>query len=205
MTDSSPVPTPANTVTDNNLAPFNPSSETAQRQSLALMRLQPNDVLLDLGCGDGRLLIKAVSEFAGLRCVGIEMDSIFYQRAIQAAATQLSVEAQRRLQIRCQDATQVLAAPAPSAVLRTDGSKTTNNSMDDLTIFDATVLYLYLLPRGLAQIQGLLDKLVQHRLARGLSLRVVAYTFRVKAWEPTAIDTSTKSGVPIYLYEFGLN
>ena len=92
---------------DTNLAPFNPSSETAQRQSIALMGLTSDDVLFDLGCGDGRLLIRAVSEVPGLCCVGVEIDPIFVERA-NKAVTNLSEEVQQRIQIRCQDVTKIL-------------------------------------------------------------------------------------------------
>jgi precorrin-6B methylase 2 len=178
----------------NNLAPFNPSSETAQNQSLAMMNLRSDDVLFDLGCGDARILIRAVSQVEGVRCVGVEIDPVFVTRA-KAAIDDLPAETRARIDIRCEDATQVL----PDDEARTDG---VGGSIQDVIIDDATVLYLYLLPRGLCQIQTLLDEIVNRRKRRGASLRVVAYTFQVQGWDPVRVDHSTKSGVPIYLYEF---
>ena len=205
MTERTPTDTAQTNVTTSdknetppstNLAPFNPSSETAQRQSIALMDLQASDILFDLGCGDGRLLIRAVSQVEGLRCVGVELDTVFVERA-QRAVDQLSPHVQERIQIRCEDLTEILKATNDE-----DTSKEVPTKLDDVSIFDATVLYLYLLPRGLRQIKPFLDELVKRRLARGHSLRVVAYTFSVAGWEPVKVDTSTKSGVPIYLYQF---
>lgn len=179
---------------DTKLAPFNPSSETAQVQSMALMDLKANDILFDLGCGDGRLLIRAVSQVPGLRCIGVEMDPVFVERAHQAIAALPAAE-QERIQVRCQDVTKILTEVGNSLPGNND------KALSDLTVEDATVIYLYLLPRGLQQIKPQLDLLVQHCLGKGRSLRVLAYTFSIQGWEPARIDTSTKSGVPIYLYE----
>jgi len=185
-----------------NLAPFNPSSETAQLQSIALMDLTADDILFDLGCGDGRLLIKAASRVKGLRCVGVEIDQIFVDRANQTITT-LRQHIQERIQIRCQDVTQLLNI-GDNSNETTDAStvRIGPRRLEHVSIEDATVIYLYLLPRGLLQIKPLLDELVSRRSKKGGSLRVVAYTFQVKGWEPSRIDTSTKSGVPIYLYRF---
>lgn len=186
---------------------------------MAMMDLKPNDILFDLGCGDGRLLIRAATQVDGLRCVGVEMDALFVERANKAIA-QLPETVQQRIQIRCQDVTQILnhldaaAEAEPTSATTTDGSNgntdrgntavalVSNELRNVVTIANATVIYLYLLPRGLRQIKDMLDNLVQRRIEKGQSLRIVAYTFSVPTWEPTRVDTSTKSGVPIYLYEF---
>ena len=70
---------------------------------------------------------------------------------------------------------------------------------------DATAIYLYLLPKGLVKLKPILDAIVDQRKAQGRPLRVVAYTFQIHGWTASQVDTSTKSGVPVYLYEFGGN
>jgi cyclopropane fatty-acyl-phospholipid synthase-like methyltransferase len=42
------------------LAPFNPTSNEAIQIALDLLELKDDDVLYDLGCGDGRLLIEVI-------------------------------------------------------------------------------------------------------------------------------------------------
>lgn len=42
-------------------------------EMITLLRLTPEDVLADLGCGDGRILIAAVT-MSGCRAVGVEID-----------------------------------------------------------------------------------------------------------------------------------
>ena len=87
------------------LAPFNPSSDQIQTKAMELLQLQQNDVLFDLGCGDGRLLIAAVKKYPGLRCVGVEIDPVFATRGAEAVA-QLPQDVQERIEIREEDVLQ---------------------------------------------------------------------------------------------------
>jgi len=50
-----------------------PSPQTAIDAALRGLVLGPDDVLYDLGCGDGRVLLQAARMY-GCRCVGIEKD-----------------------------------------------------------------------------------------------------------------------------------
>jgi hypothetical protein len=50
-----------------------PTPDAMIDRMLDLMRLQKSDVLVDLGCGDGRILIEAVRR-AGCRAIGVEID-----------------------------------------------------------------------------------------------------------------------------------
>jgi hypothetical protein len=42
------------------LAPYNPTSIEAIYIALELLELKDNDILYDLGCGDGRLLVEVI-------------------------------------------------------------------------------------------------------------------------------------------------
>jgi precorrin-6B methylase 2 len=55
-----------------NLAPFVASPMTSVRQMLTLSDVQADDVVYDLGSGDGRIVIAAVRDFNAKRAVGIE-------------------------------------------------------------------------------------------------------------------------------------
>lgn len=88
--------------------------------ALALLRVTPSDVLYDVGCGDGRLVVHA-AQAHGIRAVGIEVDR---DRVLQA----------RRA-----------AQDAGVAHLVTIHH---GNALDfDLT--DATIVFLFLIDRGL--------------------------------------------------------
>lgn len=51
--------------------PFVSSSELVVVKMLEMAKLKPNDVLFDLGCGDGRIIVEAAQSF-GATSVGIE-------------------------------------------------------------------------------------------------------------------------------------
>ncbi|MBN2335406.1 methyltransferase domain-containing protein [Candidatus Bathyarchaeota archaeon] len=68
------------------VAPYVPTPLNVVREMLILAEVGPNDVLYDLGCGDGRILLTAVEEFDIARAVGFELN----QRMVEA--TRLKIE-----------------------------------------------------------------------------------------------------------------
>ena len=64
------------------LAPYNPTPTCAVQQALDALSVGHSDVLYDLGCGDGRLLIAAAQR--GAKAVGIEYDARFVEKADHA-------------------------------------------------------------------------------------------------------------------------
>lgn len=77
-------------------APWIPTPHKTIRKMLKLARLKPGEILYDLGCGDGRIIIDAAKDF-GAMAVGIEIDPIRYYWA------KLSI-----LRLRLQDNAKVL-------------------------------------------------------------------------------------------------
>lgn len=67
---------------------------------LQMARVGKNDIVFDLGSGDGRIVIAAVKEFGAARGVGIELDPARIQEA-NALARRAGV--QDRVQFRRQD------------------------------------------------------------------------------------------------------
>ena len=69
------APAPANnsTVTAERLAPFVPSPMDVVDKMLQLAAVGQNDVVYDMGSGDGRIVIRA-AEIFGAKSVGIELD-----------------------------------------------------------------------------------------------------------------------------------
>jgi predicted RNA methylase len=53
--------------------PYEPSSEEVVRAMLEIATVDKNDLVYDLGCGDGRIVIAAVKKF-GARGIGIDID-----------------------------------------------------------------------------------------------------------------------------------
>jgi SAM-dependent methyltransferase len=97
--------------------PYVPTKEPIVDRMLQLARVKPGDVLYDLGCGDGRIVIAAAKRF-GIRGVGIDIDP---QRIAEAQ----------------ENARQAGVA---------DRVKFIQGDLFDADIKEATVVTLYLLP-----------------------------------------------------------
>jgi SAM-dependent methyltransferase len=63
------------TTTLESIAPFVPSPMDVVRRMLELAELRQGEVLYDLGCGDGRIVITAAKEF-GSRAVGVDLNAM---------------------------------------------------------------------------------------------------------------------------------
>ena len=65
---------------DSGLGPFLSTPRSLLRPLLELADVGPNDTLLDVGCGDGRLVL-AAAETTGCRAIGVEIDPRLVERA----------------------------------------------------------------------------------------------------------------------------
>ena len=112
-----PFRTSAQALMDGDLPPFVVTPARAVERMLAMAQVGPDDTLIDLGSGDGRIVIRAASKY-GIRAIGIEMDRILLEQARKAARV---AGVTRLVEFRAQDA------------LQTDLS-------------EATIVTLYMLP-----------------------------------------------------------
>ena len=154
------------------LAPFNPTGDDAQQKALKLLNLKPDDLLVDVGCGDGRFLIRAVRSHSRVQCLGLEVDPVYHARAV-AAKEKLSPNEQERLELRLGDATQWAMDQPVSAV------------------------YVFLLPDGLKAIRPLLEGWKE----RQGGIRIVSYMFQIPWWQPTEVERTSKGRLPLYYYD----
>lgn len=111
------------------LAPFLPTPDDVVTRMLRLAGVGPDDVVYDIGSGDGRIVIAAAREF-GARGVGIEIDAALVARATAAAA---AAGVGDRVSFRAEDAM-------------------------TSTFSDATVVTLYLLAASNAKLRPVLAK-----------------------------------------------
>ncbi len=77
--------------------PYLPTTEEGVRAMLTLAQVRSSDVVYDLGCGDGRIVIAAAKAF-GARGVGIDIDPERIAQA-KAAAKQAGVEKLTRFEV----------------------------------------------------------------------------------------------------------
>lgn len=59
---------------DESVAPYVPTPMGVVRTMLELVEAGPGDTVIDLGCGDGRILVMAVEEFKVDRAIGYELN-----------------------------------------------------------------------------------------------------------------------------------
>jgi SAM-dependent methyltransferase len=196
----------AATATAFNLAPFNPSSEQIQQKALGMLNLTNDDVLFDLGCGDGRFLCFAATETPGLKCVGIEILAEYVTRA-RDRVRQSHLE--DRIDIRLEDATKADVAVVNQDATEHEEQETTKTTtttpvVQTLTLMEhATALYLFILPKGIIKMMPILESLKQKRWAEGKRFKVLSYMFKIHDWEATTVDETAKGSCPVYYYDFG--
>ncbi len=111
------------------LAPFVPTPPEAVARMLEIGAVGPDDVVYDLGCGDGRMVI-AAAKTRGARGVGIELDEALLEEC-RAAADREGVAKLVRF-------------------LRMDATKA--------RLTEATVLLLYLLPESLGTLAPVFER-----------------------------------------------
>jgi SAM-dependent methyltransferase len=70
--------------------PYIPTTETAVKAMLELAAVKSTDIVYDLGCGDGRIVIAAAKSY-GARGVGIDIDPALIREA-RKKASQAGVE-----------------------------------------------------------------------------------------------------------------
>jgi len=85
------------------LAPWVPTPPAIVDRMLELAQVGPRDVVFDLGCGDGRIVIEAARKF-GARGVGVDIDP---QRIKECIAGAKKAKVEKLVEFRLADATKV--------------------------------------------------------------------------------------------------
>ena len=141
---------------DRSLAPFVATPLDVVDRMLTLAKVGPGDVVYDLGCGDGRIVIAAAQKF-GARGVGVDIDPRLIN---QAEANAAAAGVQNRVKFIIEDALKV-------------------------DVSDATVITLYLLSASNVKLRPILTKqlrpgsrIVSHSFAIGDWEPDVVDTFR---------------------------
>jgi len=110
------------------LAPWVPTPQPIVDRMLELADVTGSDVVYDIGCGDGRIVITAARRY-GARGVGIDIDPAMIEESERDAR---SAGVERQVKFICMDATKA-------------------------DISEATVVSLYLLPESNALVRPILD------------------------------------------------
>jgi protein-L-isoaspartate O-methyltransferase len=110
-----PSPTDAGKYLEH-IVPYVPTPMLVAQKMLEVAKVVPDDVVYDLGSGDGRIVIMAAQKF-GAHAVGVELDSDLYQKS-----------SERIRKLNLQDRAQII-----------------HENMFEVNVRHATVVTLYLL------------------------------------------------------------
>jgi ubiquinone/menaquinone biosynthesis C-methylase UbiE len=161
------------------------------------MPLKPNDCVLDIGCGDGRILFEwaerisqdnnnmSRDEISTLSFLGIDVDP---NRIEQCHRTAKQAQATGKI--------------LPEISMKFSCA----NALESIDLFqNATVIYLYLIPRGLKQIYPLLR---EHSKRMREPIRIVTYMSKLSPLDlqPKGIAFCRvihqhEAAWPLYFYE----
>ena len=150
--------------------PFVPSSETRINYLMTVIgnELNSNDVIYDLGCGDGRVLTSLGQRFH-CQCVGVDIDPKLIETARTNVINTIPADLKSLFSWRCDDAcTMALDSPAP------------------------TVIILYLVPSALLQ----METVMKHLWSTLNNLTIITLVYRFKGWH--ADDENQKEGIFLY-------
>ncbi|MBA3505076.1 MAG: class I SAM-dependent methyltransferase [Betaproteobacteria bacterium] len=157
------------------VAPYATTPESVVEQMLLLARVGPDDFVVDLGSGDGRVVIAAVKKFNARGGFGVDIDSSLVDYA-NAKAQAEGVADRAKFHLR--------------DLFKTD-------------IREASVVTVYLLPRGM-------NKLRSKLLAElNPGTRVVAHDYQFQGWPvdrimsfdvPEKNDYTGRRNTALYLY-----
>jgi SAM-dependent methyltransferase len=95
------------------LAPYVPTPQDVVDKMLELAQVTKNDVVYDLGCGDGRIVITAARKY-GARGVGVDIDP---ERIKESRANAEAAGVADRVTFQLQDAMTVDVSPATVVTL----------------------------------------------------------------------------------------
>ena len=137
------------------IAPFVPCNLEIIKQSFDFAEIQPHDILMDLGCGDGRILVSALEMCHVKQVIGIELDPHLIEFIQKKHAHW--IESNRFILVQ-------------KDMFHVD----LNEWMD------STVMILYLLPIGLEKLKGILSNWLKENQKR----RIVTITYSIPDWNP---------------------
>lgn len=151
------------------------------------MDLRQGDVVCDVGCGDGRVLVEWASKqtLSTITFIGLEIDAQRAQEAsdhVKKAYENGRISPNVKVEIHCA------------------------NALEASHLYQgATVFFLYLIPRGLKLLLPILKRIVQDRYDCKEPLRVITYMAPLPgesyiSKELCSVDHQPGAAWPLYLY-----
>jgi SAM-dependent methyltransferase len=174
--------TSMNSPNDNNdtLSPWTPAPDIVARRALEMAEAGPDDIHIDLGCGDGRVNFHALDMCSVKRTIGIDYD----KAVIDAAVTRLKKR-----------------HPLPSNIKFVEANIMDSNSIiwDDY-VKDATIITMYFATEGLKKFRPVLEQKLRSRTDE---CTIVCIGYKMPGWRTTSMQSEVVLGTQIHLYRWG--
>lgn len=188
------------------MAPPCGTSISTIHKILEYLQLDENEILYDLGCGDGRICLEAWHTYQ-CTTIGIEVEADLVSRA-QALIHNLSVPSEQitslSLQniprVHCMDLRQIFHEWMTTQDYTDEDDK--DNTKSNIKFPLPTIVFLYLLPEALLEIESSLLQIL-HIAPR--NCRIVCNTWGIPRWKPiqeTTIPETTAVGVSTTIYVY---
>ena len=166
-----------------------------------------NDILYDLGCGDGRVCLEAWYQYK-CKAIGVEVEGDLARR-FQTLIGNLLSELDYHSSIKnfpsmhCMDLREVLHLWAKINYDAPDNDDDDGNTKYKHKFPFPTIIFLYLLPEALLEIKKSLLKILKK--APNQNCRIVCNTWGIPGWKPiqeTTIPEATAVGVSTTFYVY---
>jgi cyclopropane fatty-acyl-phospholipid synthase-like methyltransferase len=158
-------------------SPFVPSTEEAIQGFISLAQIQSDDIVCDIGCGDGRVLLD-VARITQCKGIGVEID---VEKA-EISKQRFSEESSLKLRVIEQSF---------------DCLELWENELNNVSVF-----YVFMLPGACGKISQYISNLVRNRKK---GCRVVSHGFKmdeqILGVNCTRVHSIVKGALASYLYE----
>lgn len=155
------------------IAPFVPAPNAVIQESFLFAQLSSKDVLVDLGCGDARILVAALNYLPLELCIGVELDPVLVSHINESH--------------------QDLIQDGKLSIISKD-MFTVDHSVD---LEGSTIMILYLLPKGLELLKPILHAWLA---ANSKIRRIVTITYSIPEWE--TVDGRQVGNHWLFLYRY---
>ncbi|KAN0016414.1 hypothetical protein ACTFIU_006381 [Dictyostelium citrinum] len=179
----------------NQICPYATSSEISIKSMLEISSIDSDDIVLDLGCGDGRIVIYAAKHY-GIRGIGLDINPELIKTANENAKKE---GVDHLVLFKVQD----FANESFDFKLSTIGLNNNNNNNKKKKLIYPTILTCYLIPRALKVIEPKVKKLIRENSGDGndqstthKSIRIATIVYPFERWQHINDDNSLK----IFLY-----
>ncbi|EGC34600.1 hypothetical protein DICPUDRAFT_79644 [Dictyostelium purpureum] len=174
----------------NQICPFATTSEISIKRMLEISSTTKDDIILDMGCGDGRIVIYAAKHF-GIRSIGLDINpdliKLAKENAIKEGVDHLVV-------FKVQD----MANDSFDFKLTTIDSNFFSTTDTSTPLVYPTILTCYLIPRALKAIEPKIKKLVREKgfIQDHRDIRIATIVYPFERWQEVETDNQLK----IFLY-----